>query len=120
MKSVRFKLLILALLPLMVLMPLLLFLAQTRWTSDYDDLLTAKVDSDLRIAEQHLGGRIMTSTGGDGGVQAVAGSHELRIRLAAGQRAVKSFLPNGPRRCSWISSTTCPPMRSGGKMQIGR
>ncbi len=47
------------------------------------------MDSDLRIAEQHLG-RIMTSTGD--GVQAVAGSHELRIRLAAGQRAVKSFL----------------------------
>lgn len=89
MKSVRFKLLILALLPLMVLMPLLLLLAQSRWTSDYDDLLTAKVDSDLRIAEQHLG-RIMTSTGD--GVQAVAGSHELRIRLAAGRSALESFL----------------------------
>ncbi|WP_300519806.1 cache domain-containing protein [Aliiroseovarius sp.] len=89
MKSVRFKLLILALLPLMVLMPLLLLLAQSRWTADYDALLTAKVDSDLRIAEQHLG-RIMTSTGDR--VQAVAGSDEMRIRLAAGQAAVESFL----------------------------
>ena len=94
MKSVRLKLLILALLPLMVLMPLLLLLAQTRWTSDYDDLLTAKVDSDLRIAEGYLG-RIMTTTGD--GVQAVAGSHELRGWLAEGAGSVEVFLADRAR-----------------------
>lgn len=89
MKSVKFKLLILALLPLMVLMPLLLLLAQTRWTSDYDNLLTAKVDSDLRIAEQYLG-RILTSTGD--GVKAVAQSHELREHLQRQPEVVDAFL----------------------------
>jgi len=54
-KSVRLRLLFLALLPLSVLMPLLLVLASARWNSDYDAVLIAKVESDLRIAEQYLG-----------------------------------------------------------------
>ena len=52
--SVRLKLLVLALAPLGVLLPLLMFFAMARWTADYDELLIAKVDSDLRIAEQYL------------------------------------------------------------------
>ncbi|MAC82416.1 MAG: two-component sensor histidine kinase [Rhodobacteraceae bacterium] len=52
--SVRLRLLILALLPLIVLMPFLLFLGMTRWTTDYDKVLIANVDSDLRIARQYL------------------------------------------------------------------
>lgn len=60
--SVRLRLLVLALAPLTVLMPLLLILGMTRWSSDYDALLIANVDSDLRIAEQYLA-RIMTTTG---------------------------------------------------------
>ncbi len=55
MKSVRLRLLLLALVPLSVLMPLMLVLAMTRWSADYDAVLIAKVDSDLRIAEQYLG-----------------------------------------------------------------
>ena len=51
-KSVRLGLLLLALLPLAVLMPLLLTLAMARWNADYDAVLIAKVESDLRIAEQ--------------------------------------------------------------------
>jgi len=54
MLSVRYRLLILALAPMVVLMPLLLFLSLTRWTADYDEVLIAKVESDLRIAEQYL------------------------------------------------------------------
>ncbi|MEL7097346.1 MAG: cache domain-containing protein [Pseudomonadota bacterium] len=54
MLSVRYRLLILALAPMVVLMPLLLFLSMTRWTADYDEVLIDKVDSDLRIAEQYL------------------------------------------------------------------
>ena len=54
-KSVRLRLLILALLPLIVLMPLLMVMAMARWNADYDKVLIANVESDLRIAEQYLG-----------------------------------------------------------------
>lgn len=62
MTSVRLRLLVLALAPLVVLMPLLLLLGLSRWTSDYDELLIANVESDLRIAEQYLA-RLMAGTG---------------------------------------------------------
>ncbi len=62
MTSVRLRLLVLALAPLVVLMPLLLLLGLTRWTADYDKVLIANVESDLRIAEQYLA-RIMAGTG---------------------------------------------------------
>ncbi len=61
-RSIRLRLLFLALAPLVVLMPLLLLLGMTRWTADYDKLLIANVDSDLRIAEQYLN-RLMAQTG---------------------------------------------------------
>ncbi|MCL6282643.1 cache domain-containing protein [Ruegeria sp. 2012CJ41-6] len=74
MTSVRFRLLILALAPMVLLMPLLLFLGMTRWTADYDEVLIANVESDLRIAEQYLS-RLMVETGDE--LQAVAGSVEF-------------------------------------------
>jgi two-component system, NtrC family, sensor kinase len=52
--SVRLRLLVLALAPLIVLMPLLLLIGMARWTADYDALLIANVESDLRIADQYL------------------------------------------------------------------
>ncbi|MEL6564643.1 MAG: cache domain-containing protein [Pseudomonadota bacterium] len=74
MTSVRVRLLILALAPMVVLMPLLLFLGMTRWTADYDEVLIANVESDLRIAEQYLS-RLMVETGDQ--LRAVAGSVEF-------------------------------------------
>ncbi|KJS43906.1 MAG: histidine kinase [Roseovarius sp. BRH_c41] len=62
MTSVRLRLLILALLPLVVLMPLLLLVAINRWSANYDSLLITNVTSDLRIANQYLQ-RILTTTG---------------------------------------------------------
>ncbi|MBY6005124.1 cache domain-containing protein [Salipiger bermudensis] len=62
MTTVRLRLLILALAPLVLLMPLLLLLGMTRWTGDYDKVLAANVQSDLRIAEQYLS-QLMTRTG---------------------------------------------------------
>lgn len=62
MTSVRLRLLILALLPLVVLMPLLLLVAINRWSANYDSLLITNVSSDLRIANQYLQ-RILTTTG---------------------------------------------------------
>ncbi|MEM6310877.1 MAG: cache domain-containing protein [Pseudomonadota bacterium] len=74
MRSVRFRLLILALAPMVLLMPLLLFVGMTRWTADYDRVLVANVESDLRIAEQYLS-RLMVETGEQ--LEAVAGSTEF-------------------------------------------
>jgi two-component system NtrC family sensor kinase len=64
MTSVRLRLLILALLPLAVLMPLLLLVAINRWSANYDNLLITNVASDLRIADQYLQ-RLLTSTGSE-------------------------------------------------------
>ncbi|MEM9439006.1 MAG: cache domain-containing protein [Pseudomonadota bacterium] len=54
-RSVRWRLLIIALLPLIVLLPILLGVTMVRWINRYDDLLIAKVASDLRVAEQYFG-----------------------------------------------------------------
>ena len=87
--SVRLRLLVLALAPLGVLMPLLLVLGMTRWTSDYDALLIANVESDLRIAEQYLA-RIMTTTGDE--LTGVAESAEFARVLADKGTVFDSYL----------------------------
>lgn len=74
MSSVRLRLLVLALAPFAVLMPLMLVLGMARWTADYDALLIANVESDLRIAEQYLT-RLMTETQDD--LTGVAESQEF-------------------------------------------
>ena len=74
MTSVRLRLLILALTPLIVLMPLLLVLGMSRWTADYDEVLIANVESELRIANQYLA-RLLAQTGNE--LDAVAGSVEF-------------------------------------------
>ncbi|WP_246175761.1 sensor histidine kinase [Roseovarius bejariae] len=48
------RLLVIALLPMLVLMPLLLGSAMLRWTGRVDDLLITKVNGDLTIADQYL------------------------------------------------------------------
>jgi two-component system NtrC family sensor kinase len=62
MTSVRLRLLIIALAPLIVLMPMLLLIGMTRWTADYDKVLIANVESDLKIASQYLS-RLLAKTG---------------------------------------------------------
>lgn len=54
MRSIRWQLLLIALLPLVVMLPLLLGVTMLRWIQKYDDLLIAKVASDLRVAEQYF------------------------------------------------------------------
>nr|WP_206188486.1 cache domain-containing protein [Sedimentitalea sp. CY04] len=70
-------------------MPLLLVLAMTRWNADYDDMLIANVDSDLRIAEQYLG-RILTSTGTD--IRSISESKLFAEVLLAPDRERQRFL----------------------------
>ena len=120
MNSVRFRLLILALAPMVVLMPLLLFLGMTRWTADYDEVLIANVESDLRIAEQYLS-RLMVETADD--LQAVAGSVEFAQTSPAGfdaffeeKRAVLEldFLYYQPRN---VTETVWPVIQSAANGQ---
>lgn len=75
MTSVRLRLLVLALAPLTILLPLLLVFGMARWTADYDKVLIANVESDLRIARQYLT-RLMAGTGED--LTALARSAELQ------------------------------------------
>ncbi len=88
MTSVRLRLLILALLPLIFLMPLLLLLGMTRWNSDYDKVLIANVESDLRIAEQYLE-QLMNGTGRD--LSSVANSTEMANLLNRSVTAQVSY-----------------------------
>ncbi|MEP3300004.1 MAG: cache domain-containing protein, partial [Pseudoruegeria sp.] len=89
MNSIRLKLFFLALAPLTVLLPLLMLMAITRWTSDYDKLLISKVNSDLLIAEQYLG-RILADTGTS--VAAIANSRQFQTASNASTAELNRFL----------------------------
>jgi signal transduction histidine kinase len=61
-QSVRFRLLAIALLPTLVILPLLLGITIVRWNAKFDALLISKVNGDLTIAHQYLA-RILENTG---------------------------------------------------------
>lgn len=61
-RSVRFRLLAIALLPMLVFLPLLLGVAILRWNAKFDATLISKVNGDLTIAHQYLA-RILEKTG---------------------------------------------------------
>jgi signal transduction histidine kinase len=73
--SVRIRLLVIALLPMLVLLPLLLGGTTLRWTSRIDDLLITKVNGDLTIADQYLK-RLLENSGER--LDAIANSVTLR------------------------------------------
>jgi signal transduction histidine kinase len=73
--SVRIRLLVIALLPMLVLLPLLLGGTTLRWTSRIDDLLITKVNGDLTIADQYLK-RLLENSGER--LDAIAASVALR------------------------------------------
>ncbi|MDW3118175.1 MAG: cache domain-containing protein [Roseovarius pacificus] len=52
--SVRIRLLVIALLPMLVLLPLLLGGSMLRWAGKIDEILITKVNGDLTIADQYL------------------------------------------------------------------
>ena len=86
-RSVRLQLLVMALVPLMVLLPVLLVMGISRWNNDYNNLLIAKVESELQVAEQYLQ-RIVGATGTS--VEALAAS--LAIQKAAENGQLDDFL----------------------------
>ncbi|WP_370225123.1 sensor histidine kinase [Pararhodobacter marinus] len=77
-RSVRVRLMVIALLPMLVLMPLMLGSTMLRWSGKIDDILISKVNGDLTIAEQYLA-RLMELSGER--LDAVAGSVTLRDAL---------------------------------------
>lgn len=87
--SVRLRLLAIALLPLIVLMPLLLGVTMLRWIEKYDNLLIAKVASDLRVAEQYFG-RINATQAAE--VAAVAQSVDFSEARSRGGSALEAFI----------------------------
>ena len=61
-RSVRFRLLAIALLPALVIVPLLLGIAIVQWNAKFNAMLVTKVNGDLTIAHQYLD-RILEYTG---------------------------------------------------------
>lgn len=59
---IRVRLMAIALLPTLVILPLLLIVTMARWEGKFDALLTSKVNGDLTIAHQYLS-RILENTG---------------------------------------------------------
>ncbi|MFT7371177.1 MAG: two-component system NtrC family sensor kinase [Alteromonas macleodii] len=89
MKSVRLRLLILALLPLMVVLPISLAVSMDRWSHKFDDLLISKVSSDLRIAEQYMQ-RIVTTQSGN--INALAESVRFKNAIQTDPDSFIDFL----------------------------
>lgn len=86
-KSVRVRLLVIALLPMLVLLPLLLGGTMLRWSGKIDKILISKVNGDLTIANQYLA-RLMDMSGER--LDAVAGS--VALQQALGQKSALEAL----------------------------
>ena len=80
-RSVRNKLLAMALLPLLVVLPMLVAALLIWGNAAYDGLLITKVRSDLAVARGYFG-QVLGEVGS--GTQAVAASHTLHLALARG------------------------------------
>ena len=91
-RSVRFRLLAIALLPMLVILPLLLGVAIYRWNARFDATLISKVNGDLTIAHQYLA-RILEKTG-------------------------RSAFP--PASAMWRSMIRCPPWATCSKLPARR
>ena len=60
-RSVRYRLLVIALVPMLVVLPALLAIGISRWNDRFDAVTIAKVNDDLTIARQYLS-RILENT----------------------------------------------------------
>lgn len=91
--SVRFRLLAIALLPTLVIIPLLVTITVLRWNAKFDATLTSKVNGDLTIAHQYLS-RILETTGEH--ILALGNSTRFREVLTGGED-VAAFLDSQRR-----------------------
>lgn len=94
--SIRFRLLAIALLPTLVILPVLLAVTMARWEAKFDALLTSKVNGDLTIAHQYLS-RILENTGEH--LKALTDSAGFRDIVARdGAAALPAFLEENRKR----------------------
>lgn len=90
MSSVRVRLLVIAILPMLVVLPLLLGVTIARWSSKFDELLIAKVNGELTIAHQYL--QSILETSGER-VDALGNSVLFEKTLQGGDaKAISNFL----------------------------
>jgi len=87
-RSVRYRLLVIALVPMLVVLPLLLAIGIHRWNARFDAVTIAKVNDDLTIARQYFS-RILENTGSR--LVAVSESERFRQLLRQGADARKTF-----------------------------
>jgi hypothetical protein len=89
-------LLAIALLPTLVILPVLLAITMARWEAKFDALLTSKVNGDLTIAHQYLS-RILENTGEH--LKALTDSAGFRdIVVRDGTSALPAFLEENRKR----------------------
>ena len=87
--QVRLKLLVLALLPIAVLLPIFLGATMWHWLGRFDALLTEKVTSDLRIAEQYF---VKIEEAQAQSIAAIGNARQLSDARAEGEGALAEFL----------------------------
>ncbi|WP_231924746.1 cache domain-containing protein [Marivivens sp. JLT3646] len=87
-RSVRVRLLVIALLPMLVLLPFLLSATMIRWSGKVDGLLISKVTGDLTIADQYLG-RLLETQG-------------ERVNAVAQSAALQQVINNEQDRNRWL------------------
>src|SRR5262245_43019242 len=92
-RSVRFRLLAIALLPTLVILPLLLAITIMGWNGKFDAALISKVNGDLTIAHQYLA-RILENTGEH--IQALGNSARFR-EMISGDAEIDVFLESSRR-----------------------
>lgn len=93
--SVRYRLLAIALLPTLVVIPLLLGVTMLRWNAKFDGVLISKVRSDLTVAHQYFS-RILENTSEH--VKALGESTAFQSAMLGGSRADLAFLLEERRR----------------------
>ncbi len=90
--SVRLRLLAIALLPVLIVMPALLALATFWWSNEFDQLLISKVNGDLTIARQYLN-RIMERSGEE--IRSLGESSKFDQAIKSGNTAIiRAYLGN--------------------------
>ncbi|MBI2253283.1 MAG: cache domain-containing protein [Proteobacteria bacterium] len=94
-RSVRYRILAIALLPTLVILPLLLGVTMTRWNTKFDTLLISKVNGDLTIAHQYLA-RILENTGEH--IVALGSSAQFRDNTTADAKQLAHFLDTSRHR----------------------
>jgi two-component system NtrC family sensor kinase len=94
-RSVRFRLLAIALLPMLVILPLLLAVVVIRWNEKFNATLISKVNGDLTIAHQYLA-RILEYTGEH--LQAIGLSARFRDVASTQRNADMSLLLEDSRK----------------------